>query len=230
MSRLLQRIGFDVLEATTGTEALELARSTRPAAVLLEVALPQISGYQVCKMLRDEYGPNLPILLLSADRLEPYDRAAGLLLGADDYCPKPFSPDTLLARIKRHVHPAAGTPTDGSRATPSLTPSELRVLRLLAAGVHTKVIAVELSITPKTVAMHVHNAMKKLDVHTRTQAVALAHHYQLIDRSSDERDPDASARTRASATTQGGLAAGRGRERSERPQSAGPAALGGRRP
>jgi DNA-binding NarL/FixJ family response regulator len=203
MSRLLRRIGFDVLEATTGTEALELARSTRPAAVLLEVALPQISGYQVCKMLREECGPNLPILLLSADRLEPYDRAAGLLLGADDYCPKPFSPDTLLARIKTHVHAAGGAPPDINRATPRLTPSELRVLRLLAAGVHTKVIAVELSITPKTVAMHVHNAMKKLDVHTRTQAVALAHQYQLIDKTSDELEPDPSAttRTRASATT-----------------------------
>jgi len=201
MSRLLQRIGFDVLEATTGTDALELARSMRPAAVLLEVALPQISGYQVCKMLRDEYGPNLPILLLSADRLEPHDRAAGLLLGADDYCPKPFAPDTLLARIKRHVHPAVGTSTNGSEVTPSLTPSELRVLRLLAAGVHTKVIAVELSITPKTVAMHVHNAMKKLDVHTRTQAVALAHQYRLIDRSSDELDPDPRATARVRAAT-----------------------------
>jgi DNA-binding NarL/FixJ family response regulator len=179
-SRLLQRIGFDVLEATTGTEALELARSTRPAAVLLEVALPQISGYQVCKMLRDEYGPDLPILLLSTDRLEQYDRAAGLLLGADDYCAKPFAPDALLASINRHTRPAAGAVTSGE-VTPRLTPSELRVLRLLAEGVHTKVIAVELSITPKTVAMHVQNTMKKLGVHTRTQAVALAYQLRLID-------------------------------------------------
>jgi DNA-binding NarL/FixJ family response regulator len=183
MSRLLQRIGFDVLEATTGTEALKLARSTRPAAVLLEVALPQISGYQVCKMLRDEYGPEVPILLLSADRLEPHDRAAGLLLGADDYCAKPFAPDALLARIKSYTRPPAVAPTNGSDVMPSLTPSELRVLRLLAAGVHTKVIAAELSITPKTVSMHIQNAMKKFDVHTRTQAVARAHQLRLLDSS-----------------------------------------------
>jgi DNA-binding NarL/FixJ family response regulator len=180
ISQLLRRLGFDVLEATTGTEALELARSRRPAAVLLEVALPQISGYQVCKMLRDEYGPDLPILLLSADRLEPYDRAAGLLLGADDYCAKPFAPDALLVSINRHARPAAEALTS-PEVTPRLTPSELRVLRLLAAGVHTKVIAVELSVTPKTVAMHVHNTMKKLDVHTRTQAVARAYQLKLID-------------------------------------------------
>jgi DNA-binding NarL/FixJ family response regulator len=186
MSRLLRRIGFDVIEATTGPEALELARSMRPAAVLLEVALPEISGYQVCKMLRDEYGPDLPILLLSVDRLEPYDRAAGLLLGADDLCAKPFAPDLLLARIKRNMRPAAET--SGSELMPRLTPSELRVLRLLAAGVHTKVIAIELSITPKTVSMHINNAMKKLDVHTRTQAVALAHQLRLIDSYTDERD------------------------------------------
>jgi DNA-binding NarL/FixJ family response regulator len=203
IGQLLQRIGFDVLEATTGTEALELARSTRPAAVLLEVALPQISGYQVCKMLRDECGPDLLILLLSADRLEPYDKVAGLLLGADDYCGKPFTPDALLARIERHKRLAAETLANASSVIPRLTPRELRVLRLLASGVHTKVIATELSVTPKTVSTHVHNTMKKLDVHTRTQAVALAHQLRLIDRPSDEPDLERGARsiTRAPVTT-----------------------------
>jgi DNA-binding NarL/FixJ family response regulator len=201
MSRLLRRIGFDVIEATTGPEALEVVRSMRPVAVLLEVALPEICGYQVCKMLRDEYGPDLPILLLSADRLESYDKAAGLLLGADDQCAKPFAPDALLSRLKRDMRPASEALTNRGELASRLTPSELRVLRLLAAGVHTKVIAVELSITPKTVSMHVQNTMKKLDVHTRTQAVALAHQLRLIDRSSDDLDLDLdrSAATRAGA-------------------------------
>ena len=91
-ARLVERLGFEACEAATGEEALELVRAVRPAAVLLDVALPGISGYQVCQMLRGEYGAELPILLLSEDRTEPHDLAAGLLLGADDYIAKPFEP------------------------------------------------------------------------------------------------------------------------------------------
>ena len=171
-TRLLGSVGFDVRLAKTGAEALELAREVRPAAVLLDVALTEISGYQVCQLLRAEYGPELPILLLSSDRTEPYDKAAGLLLGADDYIAKPFASDELLARVEARTRGATAR-WHGSTAE-KLTPSELRVLRLLAEGGSTKGIALELSIAPKTVAMHVHNAMRKLNVHSRTQAVALA--------------------------------------------------------
>jgi two-component system nitrate/nitrite response regulator NarL len=182
---LLERVGFEVLEAETGAEALELARAVEPAAVVLDVALPIISGYQVCHLLRREYGPDLPIVLLSADRTEPYDKTAGLLVGADDYLTKPLAPDALLARLEAHMRasaPRRKPPTSGSDdgVASSLTPSELRVLRLFAEGNHAKAIAYELSITPKTVGMHVNNAMKKLGVHTRTQAVALAHQLGLV--------------------------------------------------
>lgn len=177
--RLLERLGFEVREAHTGAEALELARSLRPAAVLLDVALPDISGYQVCHMLRKEYGPELAILLLSTDRTEPHDKSAGVLLGADDCLAKPLAAGELLARMESHARSAAPPPNAHTLAA-TLTPSELRVLRRLSQGVHTKTIASELSITPKTVGMHIHNAMKKLDVHTRAQAVALAHQLGLV--------------------------------------------------
>jgi DNA-binding NarL/FixJ family response regulator len=178
-SRLLERVGFEVHEAQTGAEALELARVMQPAAVLLDVALPEISGYQVCHMLRKEFGPELTIFLLSTDRTEPHDKAAGVLLGADDCLAKPVTGAELLARVESHVRPEAPPVNVHARAA-TLTPSELRVLRRLAEGVHTKAIARELSITPKTVAMHIHNAMKKLDVHTRAHAVALAHQLGLV--------------------------------------------------
>jgi DNA-binding NarL/FixJ family response regulator len=177
-TRQLERAGFEVCEARTGAEALELARSLRPAAVLLDVALPDISGYQVCHMLREEY-PELAILLMSTDRTEPHDRAAGVLLGADDCFAKPIFAGELLARLASHARAAAPLLNEHTLAA-MLTPSELRVLRQLARGVPTKTIARELSITPKTVAMHIHNAMKKLDVHTRAQAVALAHELGLV--------------------------------------------------
>ena len=159
---VLEGMGFDVRQAGTGVEALRLVRSGRPSAVLLDVALPEISGYQVCHMLRGEYGSDLPIVLLSSNRVESYDKTAGLLLGATDYLEKPFSPDELLARLKAHMRPSAAQKRNGSDGD-TLTPSELRVLRMLASGVHTKVIAHELAITPKTVSVHIQNAMKKND-------------------------------------------------------------------
>jgi len=177
---VLEGMGFDVRQACTGVEVLRLVRSGRPGAVLLDVALPEVSGYQVCHMLRSEYGSELPILLLSSNRVESYDKTAGLLLGATDYLAKPFSPDELLARLKAHMRQSIARKPNGNDGD-TLTPSELRVLRMLASGVHTKVIARDLAITPKTVSVHIQNAMKKLEVPTRTQAVARAHQLGLVN-------------------------------------------------
>ena len=179
--RLLSVTGHEVHPVATGTEALEATRELRPEAVLLEVALPEISGYQVCHMLRNEHGDGLSILLLSSTRTEPFDLAAGLLLGANDYIAKPFSPDELVARVLAHTHGRANHHSGRAALLAALTPSEQRVLRLLAEGMSTKGIAAELSITTKTVGMHIHNAMKKLDVHSRSQAVALAHRLGVVD-------------------------------------------------
>ena len=89
LSRLLVRAGFRTREAATGVEALEVARRERPGLVLLEVELPDLNGYEVCRELRDEYGEALPIVFVSALRTEPLDRSAGLLIGGDDYMLKP---------------------------------------------------------------------------------------------------------------------------------------------
>ena len=180
LTRVLEGMGFDVREAETGPETLRLVRSQRPGAVLLDVALPEISGYQVLHTLRGEYGTDLPIVLLSANRHESYDKAAGLLLGATDYVAKPCAPDELLARLTAHMRPTAEPRVEGVDGE-TLTPSELRVLRLLASGEPTKSIAARLAITPKTVSMHIQNAMRKLGVHTRTQAVARAHQLGLVN-------------------------------------------------
>jgi DNA-binding NarL/FixJ family response regulator len=176
--RLLRQAGYETHAVGTGPAALELARTLRPAAVLLDVALPEMSGYQVCHTLRGER-EDLSILLLSENRTESYDRVAGLLLGADDYIAKPFAPDELTARLVAHIRDRAARTGHESRLA-SLTPGERRALKMLAEGMTTKTIAHALSVTPKTVSMHVNNAMKKLDVHSRTQAVALAHRYGLV--------------------------------------------------
>jgi DNA-binding NarL/FixJ family response regulator len=169
--------GFRVVLATTGPEALDIARSTAPAAALLEIPLPGLSGYEVCRALKAELGRDLPVVFASGIRRESYDRVAGLLLGADDYLVKPLAPDELLARVRRLVD-GARVP---ARAAVRLTPREHEVLRLLGGGLHQRDIAEHLVISPKTVSTHIENILRKLSVRSRAQAVAAAYRQRLLD-------------------------------------------------
>src|SRR5919202_3160493 len=107
LARLLEDEGYEVVEAVSGEAALQVARESPPALVILEVPLGARSGYEVCRALREELGDDLPVLFLSGARTESYDRVAGLLVGADDYVVKPFAVDELLARVRRLVRHAA---------------------------------------------------------------------------------------------------------------------------
>ncbi len=98
---LLERAGYRVTQAATGLDALHAALEERPAVVIAEVEMPGISGYDVCRRLRDRLGETLPILLVSAQRTQSLDRVAGFLIGADDYLVKPVTAGDLLPRIRR---------------------------------------------------------------------------------------------------------------------------------
>ncbi len=95
---------FSVLTAATGAEALELLGRSRPDVILLDVVLPDMSGYDICRTVRhgdginDPWDPDLAIIMLSA-KAEHTDRVRGLVRGADDYVTKPFHYPELLARI-----------------------------------------------------------------------------------------------------------------------------------
>jgi len=93
----LERDGFQVVTAEDGESALNLARSHRPDLVLLDLMLPGLDGFQVCRILRREI--QAPILILTA-KGEEIDKVVGLELGADDYVTKPFSMRELLARVR----------------------------------------------------------------------------------------------------------------------------------
>jgi DNA-binding response OmpR family regulator len=93
----LEREGFRVVEATTGTEALRQIAESRPDLVVLDVMLPEIDGFSVLAALRK--ANDIPVILLTARTEEP-DRVLGLELGADDYVVKPFSPRELVARVR----------------------------------------------------------------------------------------------------------------------------------
>jgi DNA-binding NarL/FixJ family response regulator len=173
---LLRQAGFTTAEASTGEEAVTLARRQRPKLVVLDLELPGLSGYEITRQLRDEFANDLAIVILSGARTESLDVAAGLGVGADDYIVKPFSPDEFLARVRLQTKRV-----DSTRPVPSdLTRRELQVLNLLAEGQSQKQIADELVISAKTVAGHIQQILAKLGVHSRAQAVAHAYRHALL--------------------------------------------------
>jgi DNA-binding NarL/FixJ family response regulator len=177
-SRALAATGFRILEAETGEEALRaIAVEAGIVLVVLEVRLEDVSGYEVCRQLRQDRGDALPIIFVSGDRTESFDRVAGLMLGADDYLAKPLDPDELVARVRRPLRRLAAWNGAGIR----LTTREREVLTHLAAGLGPVEIATVLSISPKTVATHVEHIYAKLGVHTRAQAVASAFRLALVE-------------------------------------------------
>jgi DNA-binding NarL/FixJ family response regulator len=174
--------GFAVRETASGEEALREARAERPLAVLSEVRLPGLSGYEVCRRLKDELDDDVPVIFLSVDRTEPSDKVAGLLLGADDYLVKPYVPDELVARVHAVLRRAASTAESGIEAhtADGLTRRETEVLNLLAQGLEPAEIAERLVISPKTVAGHIERILKKLHVHSRAAAIAFAYREGLV--------------------------------------------------
>jgi DNA-binding NarL/FixJ family response regulator len=165
-----------VLEASTGEEAIEVASRCPPRLAILDVCLPGISGYQVCRILRNEFGDALPIIFVSGVRTESFDRVAGLLVGSDDYLVKPFAPDELLIRAARLIRRSTPLPRI---ITTRLTRREREVLGLLGEGLTASDIAERLYVSPKTVGTHCENILRKLGVRTRAQAVAVAFREEL---------------------------------------------------
>ena len=94
----LEREGYTVFEAGSGEEGIDIARSKQPQIVVLDIMLPGVDGFAVCKVLRKEF-PNLGIIMLTA-KAEDYDKIMGLQYGTDDYLTKPFNPTELTLRIK----------------------------------------------------------------------------------------------------------------------------------
>ena len=97
----LEAEGYKVRTASDGASGLSILQSEEPDVLILDLMLPEISGYEICRKLRDE-GRDTPILMLSA-RGEETDRVLGLDFGADDYVTKPFSVRELLARVRALV-------------------------------------------------------------------------------------------------------------------------------
>lgn len=146
LSDQFRREGYDVITANNGDDGLAAALSQQPAVIILDLMLPGLSGYEICRKLRSQNNQT-PILMLTA-RGEEADRVLGLDIGADDYVTKPFSLRELLARVRAllrrtqsparltvedveidfdaHTASKAGRPID-------MTRREFHLLRVLAA-------------------------------------------------------------------------------------------------
>ena len=107
---MVESEGYEVITAEDGMEGLTRARSDGPDLIILDLMLPKMDGFKVCRMLKfDSQFRRIPILILTA-RSSDADRLMGEEVGADDYLVKPFEPETLLERIRYHLaegsHPA----------------------------------------------------------------------------------------------------------------------------
>jgi len=179
----LRRAGYETIEVGSGAEALRAVGEADVRLVLLEVDLPDMTGYEVCHELRQAGRRDLAIFFVSGIRTEPLDRVAGLLLGADDFIVKPFDANELIARVRRFISRRPTLrPTNGSEAQPGLTEREHEVLSLLAEGARPKEVAQRLSISPKTVGTHIQNLLGKVGVHSRAELVARAYMLGLVGR------------------------------------------------
>jgi DNA-binding response OmpR family regulator len=189
----LTRAGYTVLTARDGEKGLAAARQHAPDLVLLDVMMPGLDGWEVCKRLRAEPSTaSVPLLMLTA-KAEEGDRVLGLELGADDYVTKPFGVNELLARVKallRRAEGQGGSPEvvkagklliDSGKRTVSaagkkieLTATEFELLRALAerpGRVFSREDLIgrargdDAAITDRTVDVHVASLRKKLGKH-----------------------------------------------------------------
>ncbi|MDP3044022.1 MAG: response regulator transcription factor [Eubacteriales bacterium] len=111
----LEREGYQVLVAHDGYQALELINRESPALVVLDVMLPEMDGFAVCRAIRgDTRTREIPVIMLSA-RGQELDKVLGLELGADDYVTKPFSVRELMARVKARLRRSSGTGPEDRR-------------------------------------------------------------------------------------------------------------------
>lgn len=106
-----EKEGYNPVVAKDGEEAIKLFKESEPVAVLLDVMMPKIDGYEVCRMIRAE--SNVPVILVTA-RGEDFERIMGLDIGADDYIVKPFSPSEVMARIRAVLRRMSPEKTSGN--------------------------------------------------------------------------------------------------------------------
>src|SRR5438309_1843419 len=123
----LAREGYEVVVASTGADALKSVREAHPAVILLDIMVPQLNGWEVCRRLKQEPETSrIPVIMVTG-RVEEGDKVLGFELGADDYVTKPFSPRELIARIRAVVR--RGRQADAKEKKANLKAGDLEIDR-----------------------------------------------------------------------------------------------------
>jgi two-component system, OmpR family, response regulator ResD len=162
----LRREGYEVVEAATGREGIDLLKSAAFDLVLLDVMMPDMDGWQVCKHIRAI--TMTPVLMLTA-RTETKDKVQGLSLGADDYVTKPFEPEELLARAHALIRRSAAQQSPGN-STPRI---DICGLLILPEGREVRIGGVPVDFTPKEFDMLSLLAQNPQRAYTRESLVEL---------------------------------------------------------
>lgn len=187
----LELRGYTVITAKNGRDALKVLEKDIPKLIICDVMMPEMDGYAFVKKVRENPQTNwLPILFLSA-KGQIQDRVAGLSKGADVYMVKPFEPDELVAQIEASLNQSlrmrqAQGPDLGSAVSVQvpfdveLTPTEQRVIQMVAKGMANREIAENLSVSQRTIESHVSNMLGKTGLHNRTELARWAIEQRMI--------------------------------------------------
>jgi DNA-binding NarL/FixJ family response regulator len=172
--------GYDVMSASNGVEALEILEKDIPDLIVCDVMMPGMDGYTLVQHIRDNPRTNwVPVLFLSA-KGQSQDRVKGLNTGADVYLVKPFEPEELVAQVESSLKQASrlighqsdnvsSIPTIKVRRNVELTPTELKVVQLVAQGKANREIAKIMEVSQRTIESHVSNMLGKTGLHNRTE-------------------------------------------------------------
>ena len=172
--------GYKVKTANNGREALKVLENYYPDLIICDVMMPEMDGYTLIENLRDD--PNLcwlPVIFLSA-KGQSEDRIKGLQKGADVYLIKPFEPEELVAQVESSLkqikrildYTNNSKEMEFSAKVPAnieLTPTEFKVVQLVAKGMANREIAIILKVSQRTIESHVSNMLNKTRLHNRTE-------------------------------------------------------------
>jgi DNA-binding NarL/FixJ family response regulator len=173
--------GYEVITAENGREALEILERQTPDMIICDVMMPEMDGYALVEQVRQNPRTSwIPVMFLSA-KGQSQDRVKGLNTGADVYMIKPFEPEELVAQVESSLkqasrlmrHTTKFSLDEGSRIqvpqNVELTPTELKVVQLVAQGMANREIAEKLNVSQRTIESHVSNMLNKTNLHNRTE-------------------------------------------------------------
>jgi two-component system NarL family response regulator len=176
----LEYQGYQVTTASNGRDALTLMEEAVPDMIICDIMMPEMDGYAFIEQVRRDARISwIPVMFLSA-KGQSHNRVKGLNTGADLYMAKPFEPEELVAQIQsslrqadrllRHSnHPLEENSRVQTARDVELTPTETRVIQLVAQGMANREIADQLKVSQRTIESHVSNMLNKTGLHNRTE-------------------------------------------------------------